>query len=163
MERLMVKTVVALCIYFVIIATNHAQAQQPAPLNKKLLLDMVNDIRSKGCNCGKTYYPPAPPVKWDEKLEKAAQNHSNNMSSKAFFSHTGKDGSRVHDRVTAVKYDWVMCAENIGMRYKTEQAVIQGWKNSPTHCENMMSELFTEIGIAKRGTYWTMVLAMPKE
>jgi len=124
---------------------------------------MVNDIRSKGCNCGKNYRPPAPPVKWNEKLEQAAQNHSNNMHSKSFFSHTGKDGSTVSSRVAAVKYDWVLCAENIGMRYKTEQAVIQAWANNPSHCENIMNELLTEMGVAIKGSYWTMVLAMPKK
>jgi uncharacterized protein YkwD len=131
-------------------------------LNKKLLLDMVNDIRSKGCSCGETYHPPAPSVRWNNKLEKAAQNHSNNMNSQIFFSHIGKDGSTVSSRVTAVRYDWVMCAENIGMKYKTEQDVIRAWISSPKHCENIMNELFTEIGIAIKGSYWTMVLAWPK-
>ena len=123
---------------------------------------MINDIRNKGCKCGNTYYPPVPPVKWNEKLEQAAQNHSNNMYSKSFFNHIGKDGSTVGTRITAVKYDWVVCAENIGMKYKTERAVVQGWINSPTHCKNIMNELYKEIGIAIKGSYWTMTMAMPK-
>ena len=162
MARFSIASILAFFFLFTMIKTVHAQNQYPVNLNKKLLLDMVNDLRNKGCKCGKTYYPSAPPVKWNEKLEQAAQNHSNNMYSKSFFSHTGKDGSNVGTRVTAVKYEWVVCAENIGMRYKTEQAVVQAWINNPTHCENIMNELLTEMGIAIKGFYWTMVLAMPK-
>jgi len=51
---------------------------------------------------------------------------------------------------------------HIGMKYKTEHAVIQGWLSRPTHCENIMNELFKDIGIAIKGSYWMMVLAMPK-
>jgi uncharacterized protein YkwD len=162
MARFPVTTFLASLALFVLTTVNHAYAQYPVTPNKKLLLDMVNDVRSKGCKCGNTYYPPVPPVKWNEKLEKAAQNHSNSRYSNASFSHVEKNGSTVGTRVTAVKYDWVTCAENIGMRYKTERAVIQGWMNSPAHCKNMMNELYKEIGIAIKGSYWTMVLAMPK-
>jgi len=155
------KTIIfAAMLLFILPTVGHAQ-RRPAP-DKEVLLKMVNDIRSQGCQCGNTYHPPAPPVKWNEKLEQAAQNHCNSMHTNSFFSHTGKDGSTVSTRVTSVKYDWVMCSENIGMKYRTEQAVIQGWLNSPSHCENMMNELFKDVGIARRGSYWTMVLAMPK-
>jgi len=150
-------------ITFVMVTAHYAYAQYPVNLDKQLLLNLVNDVRSKGCNCGNNYRPPAPPVTWNEKLEQAAQNHSNNMYSKSFFSHTGKDKSTVSSRVAAVKYDWVICAENIGMKYKTEQAVIQAWANNPSHCENIMNELLTEMGVAIKGSYWTMVLAMPKK
>lgn len=162
MERFSRTAIFASFILFVLPTVNHAQTKYPVILNKKLLLDMINEARSKGCNCGKTYCPPVPPVKWNEKLEKAAQNHCNNMYSKSFFSHTGKDGSNVGTRVTALKYDWVICGENIGMKYKTERAVIQGWLDSADHCGNIMNGLFTEIGIAIKGPYWTMVLACPK-
>ena len=163
MMRFFVKNIILLLFaLFVLPVVNHAQSQYPVNPNKKLLLELVNDARSKGCQCGNTYHPPVPPVKWNEKLEKAAQNHSNNMYSKSFFSHTGKDGSNVSTRLTAVKYDWAMCAENIGMRYKTERAVIQGWLSSPAHCEHIMNELYKDVGIAIKGSYWTMVLAMPK-
>ncbi|MCL2041015.1 MAG: CAP domain-containing protein [Bacteroidales bacterium] len=162
MARFSAATIFASFLLFTTITAGYAQTQYPVNLNKKLLLEMVNDARSKGCRCGKTYHPPAPPVKWNEKLEKAAQNHSNNMYSKSFFSHIGKDGSTVSSRVTTVKYDWVICAENIGMRYKTERAVVQAWINNPSHCENIMNELFTEMGVAIKGGYWTMVLALPR-
>jgi len=162
MKRYSLTSIFTTVVLFIVIAAPHVHAQYPVDLNKKLLLDMVNETRSKGCKCGKTYYPPAPPLKWNAKLEQAAQNHSNNMYSTSFFSHVEKNGSTVRTRVTAVKYDWVICGENIGMRYKTERAVMQGWLNSPSHCENIMNELFKEVGIAIKGSYWTMVLACPR-
>jgi len=41
-------------------------------IDKTLLLQLVNDARKKGCNCGNTYYAPAPALSWNDKLEKAA-------------------------------------------------------------------------------------------
>ncbi|MDQ3277043.1 MAG: CAP domain-containing protein, partial [Bacteroidota bacterium] len=51
----------------------------PGPVNKQLLLQMVNDVRKKGCKCGDTYYPAAPILAWNSQLEKAALVHSNDM------------------------------------------------------------------------------------
>jgi uncharacterized protein YkwD len=149
-------------LYFLLTCNVSAQSQTSSTINKQQWIKMVNDVRAKGCNCGGKKYPAAPAVKWNENLEQAAQKHANDMYRYNYFSHTGKDGSTVRTRVSATGYQWVMCAENIGMNYKTESQVMQGWLNSPSHCEEIMNELFTEIGVAVKGKYWTMVLAWPK-
>jgi len=38
------------------------------------------------------------------------------------------------------------------------QEVFQGWKDSPSHCKNMMSQEFREMGFAKVGDYWVQDL-----
>jgi len=128
-------------------------------LDEKLILSLVNDARESGCNCGNEYYPPVDPISWNDLLEEAAQNHSDDMYKKDFFSHTGSDGSSAGDRITEVKYEWSSYGENIAWGYASEEAVVQGWLESDGHCQNIMNGDLTEMGVAKRGDYWTMVLA----
>lgn len=127
----------------------------PETVNKAVLLRLVNDVRKKGCSCGKNYYSPAQPLTWSEQLEKAALKHSNDMFQKKYFSHTGSDGSGSGDRISRVGYKWKFYGENIAHGYRTEKEVIAGWLSSPGHCRNIMNKFFTEMGVAKMGTYWT--------
>ena len=53
--------------------------KEPAPINKSLLLQLVNEMRRKGCNCGGTYYASAPALTWNSQLEQAALVHSSDM------------------------------------------------------------------------------------
>ena len=124
-------------------------------VNKTVLLQLVNDARKKGCNCGNTYYPSVAPLAWNEKLEKAAQDHSADMFKKKFFSHTGSDGSGSGERISRAGYAWKFYGENIANGYQTEKEVIAGWLSSPDHCRNIMNKDFTEMGIGKSGSYWT--------
>ncbi len=85
------------------------------------------------------------------------------------FSHSGRDGSRVSDRVTAQGYAWEAVGENIGGGDTSADAVITGWLASPGHCRNIMSPAFAEVALAcvqrpgtQWGRYWTLVLARRK-
>ncbi|WP_249219444.1 CAP domain-containing protein [Chitinophaga sp. HK235] len=128
-------------------------------IDRATLLNLVNDVRSKGCNCGGVQMPPVGPLVWNDQLEKAAYNFSVDMNTKNYFSHTGADGSTPGTRITATGYQWNTYGENIANGYMNEQAVIQGWINSPGHCKNIMTADFKDIGIGRSGNYWTMDLA----
>ncbi|HTM92072.1 MAG TPA: CAP domain-containing protein, partial [Flavisolibacter sp.] len=110
----------------------------PATVNKTVLLQLVNDARKKGCNCGNTYYAPAPALTWNDQLEKAAYLHVNDLYQKKYFSHTGSDGSGSGERINAVGYSWKFYGENIAAGYQTEKEVISGWLSSSGHCANIM-------------------------
>ncbi|HEU4469558.1 MAG TPA: CAP domain-containing protein [Flavisolibacter sp.] len=127
----------------------------PASVNKTTLLQLVNKVRSEGCKCGDTYYAAAPPVTWNNQLETAAQVHSNDMFEKKYFSHVSPDGSNAGDRIEKAGYNWRAYGENIATGYKTEQDVVKGWIGSPTHCKNIMNRNYTEMGVARKGNYWT--------
>jgi uncharacterized protein YkwD len=127
----------------------------PLTVNKTVLLQLVNDTRTKGCNCGETYYVPVPALTWNNQLEKAAYNHSNDMYRKKYFGHTGSDGSGSGERISAVGYNWKYYAENIAAGYQTEKEVISGWLSSPGHCANIMNGNYKEMGVARAGDYWT--------
>ncbi len=138
---------------------NYATA--PATPEQQKLLDLVNNARTSGHQCGSTYYPPAPTVTWNSTLTTAAQKHSDYMSTNNNLSHTGSNGSSAGDRITAEGYNWSTYGENIAVGFATEEAVVKGWLESEGHCKNIMNPNFTEMGIATSGAYWTQVFAAP--
>lgn len=128
-------------------------------INKQTLLNLVNETRIKGCDCGTEKMPPVEPVAWDDLLETAAKEHSLDMYEKNYFDHIGSDGSSVADRLTKIGFQWTSCGENIAMGYQTEQQVIDGWIKSPGHCKNIMTARFKFMGVGRNNTYWTQVFA----
>lgn len=118
------------------------------------LLQLVNQLRKKGCRCGRKKMKPAPPLKMNNLLNQAAQNHANDMASKKFFDHRGSNGSSISDRISKTGYDWQAVGENIFWGRVGIREVFAGWKSSPGHCKNMMSKDFREMGFAKVGDYW---------
>ena len=135
----------------------------PSNINKTLLLQLVNEYRTNGCDCGPDgYFPPTTPVVWNEKLEWTALDHSNYMNQNNSLSHTGSDGSNVTIRATKRGYNWLTISENIARGNHTEQSVIQAWISSGGHCSNIMNPNFKDLGVAKVGNYWTQVLGSQK-
>lgn len=128
-------------------------------VNKSVLLQLVNNARKKGCNCGDTYYPSAPAITWNEQLEKAAADHSKDMEKNNYFSHYDKKGHSAAMRINRAGYRWAGYAENIALGYASEKEVVEGWLKSPGHCSNIMSRSYKEMGVARSGGYWTQVLA----
>ena len=129
-------------------------------VNKTALLQLVNDVRQRGCNCGSTYMPPVGLVIWNNQLESAAVNHSNDMLTKNYFSHTGFDGSSPGDRIRQAGYTWRKYGENIAKGYTSEQEVINAWILSEDHCRNIMDPDFREMGVARAEVYWTQEFAL---
>jgi uncharacterized protein YkwD len=130
-------------------------------LDKERILKLVNTLRSRGRQCGSSFNPPARTLVWNFRLERAARLHSMDMYRQNYFEHTSKDGSRLGTRIKRQGYTYFACAENIAFGYQTEEAVMAGWTRSEGHCKNYMNDTYTEIGIARTGNYWVMVLAIP--
>ena len=124
-------------------------------VNRNTLLQLVNNIRQKGCNCGGTYMPPVEPVNWNTQLAQAAANHSKDMKAKNYFSHRSRSGTDPGDRIRAAGYKWKAYGENIAHNYFNEQAVVDGWLKSTTHCKTIMNPYYKEMGVGRAGEYWT--------
>jgi len=118
-------------------------------------LQLVNDVRKKGCICGSTVMPPVGVVAWNDQLAKAAYGHSVDMNTHDYFSHTGLDGSTPGQRITAEGYRWSAYGENIAEGYSTEQIVMNAWLSSEGHCKNIMDGGFKDMGVGRDGNYWT--------
>jgi uncharacterized protein YkwD len=130
-------------------------AAAPSSLNKTMMLRLVNEVRKKGCQCGGTYYYPAPELLWSDQLEEAAVQHSNDMNRRNYFAHIAPDGSNAGVRIERTGYPWKIYGENIAEGYVSELDVLDGWLKSPGHCRNIMNPKFREMGVARTGDYWT--------
>ena len=122
------------------------------------LLKLVNQLRKKGCRCGRKRMKSAPSLKLNRLLNQAAKSHANDMATENFFDHKGSNGSSISDRITKTGYDWQAVGENIFWGQVGIKEVFQGWKDSPSHCKNMMNKDFREMGFAKVGDYWVQDL-----
>ena len=131
-------------------------------------LQLVNDVRARGTHCGDELFGPAPPVALSGTLANVALGHANDMAEKNYFEHVDPAGQSPADRVRAVGYSEKLVGENIAYGPKSVDEVVQGWLDSPGHCENIMDPRFVEMGIGlapghvKRGLYWVQVLAEPR-
>jgi len=126
---------------------------------KDEFLNRINKIRAKGCNCGVTYFPPAPLMKWNNELEFAAHGHALDMSERHYFSHTSMNGRSMSDRALDAGYGFkgfktYAVGENIAQGQMSIAEVMSGWLHSEGHCRNLMNPAFREVGVAEIDHYW---------
>ncbi|HWD04638.1 MAG TPA: CAP domain-containing protein [Amycolatopsis sp.] len=111
------------------------------------VVDLVNAERDKaGCA----------PVAEDSHLAKAAQEHSDDMSERDYFSHTTPDGEHFDERARDAGYSQPG-AENIAKGPTSAQQVMRVWMDSRDHRANIVNCSFTNIGVGVNtdGWYWT--------
>jgi uncharacterized protein YkwD len=144
-----------------------ASAKAPMPANRALQL--VNEVRARGVRCGERSFAPAPPVKLSNTLATVAFGHADDMARHNYFEHEDLKGHSPADRVRAMGYQEKLVGENIAYGPKSADEVVQGWIDSPAHCENIMDSRFAEMGIAfaagqssRRGLFWVQLLVAPK-
>jgi len=97
----------------------------------------------------------------NEKLNKAAENHNNDMFNKGIFSHTGSDGSNPADRIEKAGYNWGSYGENVAQGQTSVDKVMNAWMNSSGHKANILGAKFEHLGVAWETTknHWTQVFA----
>ena len=128
------------------------------------VLALVNQARAKPRRCGNESFAAARPVRLNVTLQGVAVGHASDMARHSYFSHTGRDGSHVADRASHAGYLWRAIGENIASGQMSAEVAVQGWVNSPGHCANLMSPVFTDMGAAfavnersSAGIYWVQV------
>lgn len=147
----------------------------------KSYLDVINILRSKPRRCGhKGVFKAAMPLKWSDKLHRAAAEHAHDMATHNLSHHAGSGkltditgrqkghASRASERGKFHGYTYRKAfafAENVGAGQKTLSEIVNAWMKSPSHCANIMSPNFREMALAKstnpKGyykTYWTLDL-----
>jgi uncharacterized protein YkwD len=129
--------------------------------SRSKMLGLVNNARQNGRNCGKKWYPPVSKLQWNDKLEAAAKEHSNDMFQNNFFSHKGSDGMTVDNRLYTQHYFWKTCGENVAYGMLYEDELMKELLASEGHCANIMNPYFTQMGAWVTGLYWTQVFAKP--
>jgi len=134
-------------------------AQQSTAQFRREFLDNINHVRQKGCNCGTTFMPPAPPLVWNDELEEAAIGHAADMAKNNYFSHNSRDGRTSDRRMIDAGYSYkgfksFAVGENIAQGQLSIAQVMDGWFHSPGHCKNLMNRDYKEVGVAKYNDYW---------
>ena len=94
----------------------------------------------------------------DVNLCKAARDHSKDMSTRKFFSHTSPVSGRRTPWDRAKRAGTHASAENIFAGSADPVGVNQAWFHSPGHHRNMLNPSFTHIGLGRHGLLWTMML-----
>lgn len=131
-------------------------ATTPVELTQASILAAVNDARR--ANGGHQ------PMTYNGMLEVAARSQANLMASKDQLAHNL--GVTLRERVTAAGYVGAV-GENIAGGQQTLQQALEGWLNSPGHRATLLSDKFTEFGLAvarvgggrksRYGIYWCFI------
>ncbi len=120
------------------------------------LLKLVNAERAK---------VKAPALKKNLLLQKAAQQHADDMGKRNYLSHTSPEKKTPVDRIKATGYltPCTKCllttryAENIGSGQKTAIDIVNAWKKSAEHRKNILDAGLRETGIGYSNGKWVMV------
>jgi uncharacterized protein YkwD len=144
-------------------------ARSRVPVMADQALRLVNEVRARGARCGERSFGPAPPMRLSETLASVALGHASDMAEHNYFEHVDPAGRSPADRVRAVGYREKLVGENIAYGPQSVEEVVQGWLDSPGHCENIMDPRFAEMGLAyapgeaaRRGLFWVQLLAAPR-
>jgi len=111
------------------------------------MLSSINAARSQARKCGDTDYPAQPDFQWSSSLADIAMQHSMDMASKGYFSHTSADGTTIGERVLPY-WSGLWVGENIAASSidQSDSYVVNLWLNSVGHCKLIMSPNFTHVG-----------------
>lgn len=128
----------------------------PQQLDPATILAAVNEARRINGN--------HKPMTYNGALENAARSQANLMAEKDQLAHDL--GVTLRERVTAAGYNGAV-GENIAGGQQTLEQAIEGWLNSPGHRATLLSDKFTEFGLAaarvgggrksRYGTYWCFI------
>jgi uncharacterized protein YkwD len=132
-------------------------------------LQLVNEARARGAQCGSQSFGPAPPLTLSGTLAGVAFGHATDMAVHDYFEHQDLSGQSPADRVRAAGYSEKLVGENIAYGPKSVEEVVTGWLASPGHCRNIMDPHFVQMGIglapgraARHGLFWVQLLAEPR-
>lgn len=87
-------------------------------------------------------------------LDAAAKLKADDMASLQYFAHTSPQGITPWHWFNKAGYYFTYAGENLAIDFTESVDVERAWLNSPKHRENIMSNNFTEVGIATAEGYY---------
>jgi uncharacterized protein YkwD len=112
-------------------ATSSSQEQQVA--------DLINAYRQQRGLSALTVNPA---------LTQSAHAKAADMIKRNYWSHVSPDGVADWDFFKGAGYTFTLAGENLADNYFTASEVLNAWKASGPHNENLLKPVFTELGIA---------------
>ena len=95
------------------------------------------------------------PLTLSTDLSDGARIKSQDMRDNRYFDHNSPTYGTPFEMMRSLGITYRAAAENIAMGYRTAEAVVDGWMNSPGHRANILSDKYTEIGVGHVDGYWT--------
>ncbi|WP_017599578.1 CAP domain-containing protein, partial [Nocardiopsis lucentensis] len=96
------------------------------------------------------------PLRVDDQLTAAAQEHSEDMDARDYMAHVNPDGEGPGDRALRHGYDsWG--AENVAKGQTSAEQVMEAWMNSKDHRDNILNCGLVAIGVGEHNNAWTQV------
>jgi len=91
----------------------------------------------------------------NEILNAAALTKAKDILARQYFAHESPTGQNVQELVEGAGYEFLAVGENLALgNYEDDMVLVQAWMASPGHRENILSPLFSEIGVGVvRGTF----------
>ncbi len=114
--------------------TNMTAAVLPA-----VLVDLTNNVRASNNEQTLTR---------NQILDNAAKLKAEDMARLGYFAHTSPSGITPWYWFDKAGYTFTYAGENLAINFTESGDVENAWLNSPTHKANILSDRFTEIGIA---------------
>ncbi len=119
------------------------QSSKPATLayatemSRANLLSSTNQRRADNGKAG---------LSLNSKLNASAQAKAEDMVARDYWSHNTPDGQEPWVFIDAQGYNYKKAGENLAYGFSTSSSTVTGWMNSPSHKENMLDGLYTEVG-----------------
>ncbi len=109
------------------------------------VVDLTNDER--------TDLNQAPLVR-NSTLDEAARMKAKHMAENEYFSHYSPDGVSPWYWFDESGYVYAHAGENLAIHFTDSSEVVEAWMKSPTHRQNIVNGLYTEIGVGTaKGKY----------
>lgn len=99
----------------------------------------------------------------DDRLDAAAQKHTEDMADHDEMSHVGSDGSTFDERIRAEGHP-KPGAENVARGYPDPETTVREWMASPGHRRNILNCTYVTIGVGydPRGNFVTQEFGRPE-
>ncbi|WP_217224613.1 CAP domain-containing protein [Desertibacillus haloalkaliphilus] len=143
--------------------TYRGELYEPEPLSEeewaevedgqsRQILDVTNILRQRHGHS---------PFTWHDDVSEVAYQHSLDMYTNQYFSHTSPMHGELKDRLESSSISFQMAGENIAAKYVDAIEAVEGWLNSEGHRVNLLSDEFTHLGVGVYKKYYTQNFLTP--
>lgn len=127
--------------------------------NENTYTDLINEVYEITNNYRSLVGVPS--LTLDSSLVEAANIRAKELSDS--FSHTRPNGSSCFTVLSELGISYGTAGENIAAGYSSSQSVMEGWRSSSGHYQNIISSKFKKIGIGvniiNNQYYWVQIFS----
>jgi hypothetical protein len=87
-------------------------------------------------------------LKYDPVLAKAAMAKGTHMLNYDYWAHVAPDGTEPWYFFNQAGYEYKYAGENLARDFSNPKDAVEAWMASPSHRENMLSDKYSDIGVA---------------